>query len=48
MACHHAHIPERVREVILHLNRFDPVMARQLIRDSGASDMAYLVKDLAV
>lgn len=48
MACHHAHRPERVREVILHLNRFDPVMARQLIRDSGASDMAHLVKDLAV
>jgi tetratricopeptide (TPR) repeat protein len=48
MACHHAHNRERVREVILHLNRFDPVMARQLIRDTGASDMAYLVKDLAV
>jgi tetratricopeptide (TPR) repeat protein len=48
MACHHAHNPERVREVILHLNRFDPVMARQLIRDTGASDMAHLVKDLAV
>jgi tetratricopeptide (TPR) repeat protein len=48
MACHHAHKPERVREVILHLNRFDPVMARQLIRDTGATDMAYLVKDLAV
>jgi tetratricopeptide (TPR) repeat protein len=48
MACHHAHNPERVREVILHLNRFDPVMARQLIRDTGATDMAHLVKDLAV
>jgi tetratricopeptide (TPR) repeat protein len=48
MACHHARDPERVREVILHLNRFDPVMARQLIRDTGASDMAHLVKDLAV
>jgi tetratricopeptide (TPR) repeat protein len=48
MACHHARNPERVREVILHLNRFDPVMARQLIRDTGASDMAHLVKDLAV
>ncbi len=48
MACHHACNPERVREVILHLNRFDPVMARRLIRDTGATDMAYLVKDLAV
>jgi tetratricopeptide (TPR) repeat protein len=48
MACHHARNPERVREVILHLNRFDPRMARQLIRDTGASDMAHLVKDLAV
>ena len=48
MACHHAHNSERVREVILHLNRFDPVMARQLIRDTGSTDMAHLVKDLAV
>lgn len=48
MACHHARNPERVREVIRHLNRFDPVMARQLIRDTDATDMAYLVKDLAV
>lgn len=48
MACHHARNPQRVREVILHLNRFDPIMARQLIRDTGASDMAHLVKDLAV
>ncbi len=48
MACHHAGNAGRVREVILHLNRFDPVMARQLIRDTGATDMAHLVKDLAV
>lgn len=48
MACHYARNPERVREVILHLNRFDPVRARQLIRDTGATDMAHLVKDLAV
>jgi tetratricopeptide (TPR) repeat protein len=48
MAWHHAHNPERVREVILHLNRFDPIMARQLIRDTGSTDMAHLTKDLAV
>lgn len=48
MACHHAGNPERLREVILHLNRFDPVKARQLIRDTGAADMEYLVKDLMV
>ena len=41
-------VQEAFLRVYRHLNRFDPVMARQLIRDSGASDMAYLVKDLAV
>jgi tetratricopeptide (TPR) repeat protein len=38
----------RVKEVALHLVRFDPRMARRLIRESGASELEYLVKDLVV
>ena len=48
MACHHARDPKRLREVILHLNRFDPKMARRLIVETGTADLAYLVKDLVV
>jgi tetratricopeptide (TPR) repeat protein len=39
---------ERFMQVIMHLLRFDPKMTRRLILDSGRSDLAYLVKDLAV
>ena len=48
MACYHAHDPERVHTVIHHVNRFDPKMARRLIRETETTDLAYLVKDLAV
>lgn len=48
MACHHAGNPARVREVIIHMNRFDPKMARRLILDTGTTDLDYLVKDLVV
>ena len=48
LACHHAREPERVRQVIRHLNRFDPRMARRVILETGTTDLAYLVKDLVV
>ena len=32
----------------MHLNRFDPRMARRLILETGTTDLAYLVKDLVV
>lgn len=48
MAHHHLNEPERVREIILHLHRFDPKMTRHLIQESGRSDLAYLVADLVV
>jgi tetratricopeptide (TPR) repeat protein len=48
MACHHAHETDRLHQVIHHLNRFDPRMARRLIQETGSTDLAYLVKDLAV
>jgi tetratricopeptide (TPR) repeat protein len=48
MACHHAHEPDRMRQIIHHLNRFDPRMARRLILETGSTDLAFLVKDLVV
>jgi tetratricopeptide (TPR) repeat protein len=48
MACHHAHEPKRLREVIHHLHRFDPLLARRLILETGTTDLAHLVKDLVV
>ena len=40
--------PDRLHQVIHHVNRFDPRMARRLILDTGTTDLAYLVKDLVV
>jgi tetratricopeptide (TPR) repeat protein len=48
MAHHHLHQPDRVKEIVLHLHRFDPRMARHLIQDAERSDLAYLVADLVV
>lgn len=47
MAHHHLHDAERVTEIIQHLHRFDPIMTRHLIQDTGRSDLAHLVADLA-
>ena len=46
MAHHHLHEPDRVKEIILKLHRFDPRMTRQLIHETGRSDLSYLVQDL--
>jgi len=48
MAHHTLQHPDKVKEVALHLVRFDPRMTRRLILDAGRSDLAYLVKDLVV
>lgn len=48
MAHHASHNPDRVKEVIEHLVRFDPRMTRQLILDAQRTDLAHLVKDLVV
>lgn len=48
MAHHTLGNAERVKEVALHLVRFDPRMARQMIREAGREDLYYLVKDLIV
>lgn len=48
MASHHANDPDRLHQVIHHVNRFDPKMARRLINETGSTDLAYLVKDLVV
>jgi tetratricopeptide (TPR) repeat protein len=36
----------KVKEVIQHMFRFNPMMTRRLIRDTDHSELAYLVKDL--
>jgi Flp pilus assembly protein TadD len=46
MAYQHLNEPERVKEIIFYLHRFDPKMTRQLIQEAGRSDLAYLVADL--
>jgi tetratricopeptide (TPR) repeat protein len=48
MAWHHAHAPDRVKEIVMHLHRFDPLTCRRLIHEAQRSDLAYLVKDLAI
>ena len=48
MAYHTLHNPEKVKEVVMHLLRFDPKMTRKLIHDAERSDLAHLVKDLVV
>lgn len=48
MAHHANRSPEKVAEVVRHLFRYDPVMTRRLIQDSGRSDLAHLVEDLRV
>ena len=48
MAYHHSHNPDKVKEVVDHLFRFDPVMTRRLIQDAERADLAHLVQDLRV
>ena len=48
MAHHRLHEDDRVRDVVEHLNRYDRHRARQLILDTGRSDLAHLVADLRV
>jgi tetratricopeptide (TPR) repeat protein len=48
MALHATGNSERFMQVVMHLLRFDPKMTRRLILDTGRSDLAHLVKDLAV
>jgi len=46
MALHTTGNPERFEQVVVHLLRFDPKMARRLILDSGRGDLAHLVRGL--
>jgi tetratricopeptide (TPR) repeat protein len=48
MALHLTGNAERFLQVVMHLLRFDPRMARRLIVDSGRTDLAHLVRDLVV
>jgi len=48
LAQHALHRPDKVKEVIEYLHRFDPKMTRQLIQDTGRSDLTHLIADLKV
>ena len=48
MAHHALGDAAKLKEVALHLVRFDPRMTRRLIQDSGATTLSYLVKHLVV
>lgn len=48
MAHHTLHDTDRVKEIALHLNRFDRLRTRQLIRDTQRNDLAWMVQDLLV
>lgn len=48
MAHHALHNPDKIKEVIEYLFRFDPKMTRKLIQDTGRGDLAHMVKDLLV
>lgn len=46
MAYHHCNQPDKVKEVALHMARFDPKLTRQLIRDAERGDLSHLIHDL--
>lgn len=48
MAYHRLNNPGKVQEIVLHLHRIGPLVCRQLIKEADRTDLAYLVKDMAV
>ena len=46
MAYHALRQPEKVKEVVEHMFRYDPRMTRRLIQDARRDDLAFMVKDL--
>lgn len=48
MAYHALRQPEKVKEVVEHMFRYDPRMTRKLIRDADRADLAFMVKDMVV
>jgi tetratricopeptide (TPR) repeat protein len=46
MAWHAQHEADKVKGIVEHLDRFDRRMARQLVLDSGRTDLARIVSDL--
>lgn len=46
MAYHHNHQPDKVKEVALHLSRFDPALTRQLVKDAERADLTHLIHEL--
>lgn len=46
MAYHHTHQPDKVKEVALHMLRFDPILTKRLIQEAERSDLVDLVRDV--
>lgn len=46
MAYHALRQPEKVKEVVEHMFRYDPRMTRRLIHDAERGDLAFMVKDM--
>ena len=46
MCFHRLRQSDKVRDVAMHLNRYQRRLARQLIRDTGRSDLEHLIADL--
>ena len=43
---HRQQLPDKVRDVVMHLNRYQRRLARQLIRETGRADLEHLIADL--
>jgi tetratricopeptide (TPR) repeat protein len=46
MCFHRLQQPDKVRDVAAHINRYQRRLARQLIRDTGRTDLEHLIADL--
>ena len=46
MAYHHHHQPDKVKEVVIHLSRFDPALTRQLLKEAQRNDLSHLIHEL--
>jgi tetratricopeptide (TPR) repeat protein len=46
MAHHHCHRPDKVKEVAVHMARFDPQRAKKLIQETERADLMHLVAHL--
>jgi tetratricopeptide (TPR) repeat protein len=46
MAYYHSSLPDKLRQVVIHLAGFEPKRARQLVKDAGRADLLLLIPKL--